>query len=148
MESIDLERVAQAAEGAADRARAEILPRFRRVSVEHKSDGSPVTEADRAAERAIREHLRSCFPEFGLLGEEYGGDGSIEGPHWIIDPIDGTIGFSRGIALFSTLISLAIDGGYLAQPERKTAVRLRRLRVDDANCPLLPSSKSYHLKPS
>jgi histidinol phosphatase-like enzyme (inositol monophosphatase family) len=110
MQSIDLERVALAAQGAADRARAEILPRFRRVSVQHKSDGSPVTEADMAAERAIREHLQSCFPEFGLLGEEYGGDRSIEGPCWIIDPIDGTIGFSRGIALFSTLISLAIDG--------------------------------------
>lgn len=110
MKSIDLERIAQAAEDAADRARAEILPRFRRVSVELKSDGSPVTEADRAAERVIREHLRSCFPEFGLLGEEYGRDGSIEGPHWIIDPIDGTLGFSRGIALFSTLIALAIDG--------------------------------------
>jgi histidinol phosphatase-like enzyme (inositol monophosphatase family) len=109
MQSIDLERVAKAAEGAADCARAEILPRFRRVAVEYKSDGSPVTEADRAAERAIREHLRSQFPEFGVLGEEYGHDGSMEGPHWIIDPIDGTIGFSRGIALFSTLISLAID---------------------------------------
>ena len=110
MQSIDLERVAEAAEGAADCARAEIWPRFRKVSVEHKSDGSPVTEADRAAERAIRKHLRSCFPDFGLLGEEYGRDGSTEGPQWIIDPIDGTIGFSRGIALFSTLISLAIDG--------------------------------------
>jgi len=110
MQSIDLERVAEAAQGAADRARAEILPRFRRVSVRHKSDGSPVTEADHAAERAIRAHLRSCFPDFGLLGEEFGSDGSIEGPHWIIDPIDGTIGFSRGIALFSTLIALAIDG--------------------------------------
>lgn len=110
MQSIDLERVAEAAQEAADCARAEILPRFRNVSVEHKSDGSPVTEADRAAERAIREHLRSRFPDFGVLGEEYGSDGSIEGPQWIIDPIDGTIGFSRGIALFSTLISLAIDG--------------------------------------
>ncbi len=69
MTSIDLERVARAAEDAADRARAEIMPRFRSVSVEQKSDGSPVTEADRAAERAIREHLRGAFPEFGLLGE-------------------------------------------------------------------------------
>lgn len=107
--SIDLERVARVAEEAADRARAEILPRFRRVPVERKSDGSPVTEADRAAERAIRAHLSAAFPDYGLLGEEYGEEHSGEGPCWIIDPIDGTIGFSHGIALFSTLISLAVD---------------------------------------
>ena len=108
--TIDLEHVARTAAQAADRARAEILPRFRRVEVESKSDGSPVTEADRAAERAIRAHLHEAFPDFGLVGEEYGNEGSTEGPCWIIDPIDGTIGFSRGIALFSTLIALAVDG--------------------------------------
>lgn len=110
MRSIDLEGAAAAAGVAADLARAEILPRFRAVAVESKRDGSPVTEADRAAERVIRQHLREAFPQFGILGEEFGRDGPAEGPRWIVDPIDGTIGFSRGIPLFATLIALAIDG--------------------------------------
>jgi len=110
MNPIDLEKVAVAACAAADLARAEILPRFRSVAVETKGDGTPVTEADRAAERVIRKRLQESFPEFSILGEEYGAEGQGEGPEWIIDPIDGTIGFSRGIPLFSTLIALAVDG--------------------------------------
>jgi myo-inositol-1(or 4)-monophosphatase len=109
MSPIDLAAVARAAEAAADLARAEILPRFRAVAVETKSDGSPVTEADRAAERAIRARLRAAFPDFGILGEEFGEEGG-DGPRWIIDPIDGTIAFSRGIPLFATLIALVDDG--------------------------------------
>ncbi len=101
---------ARAAEAAADRARAEILPRFRGVAVETKADGSPVTEADRAAETAIRDTLRRATPDFGLLGEEFGSDTTPDRPHWVIDPIDGTIAFSRGIPLFSTLIALIEDG--------------------------------------
>ncbi len=108
--SRDLERAAAAAQAAADLARSEILPRFRSVAVETKGDGTPVTEADRAAERVIRKQLGEAFPEFGILGEEYGSSGSTDGPRWIIDPIDGTIAFSRGIPLFSTLIALAVDG--------------------------------------
>jgi histidinol phosphatase-like enzyme (inositol monophosphatase family) len=112
VQSIDLERVAAAAEAAADLARAEILPRFRSVAVETKADGTPITEADRAAEQVIRKQLREAFPQFGILGEEYGSEGALEGPQWIVDPIDGTIAFSRGIPLFSTLIALVVD----AQP--------------------------------
>jgi histidinol phosphatase-like enzyme (inositol monophosphatase family) len=110
MTPLVLEDVARAAEAAADRARGEILPRFRRVAVETKRDGSPVTEADRAAERVIRETLRQAFPEFGILGEEYGEEGARSGRCWVVDPIDGTIAFSRGIPLFSTLIALLEDG--------------------------------------
>jgi histidinol phosphatase-like enzyme (inositol monophosphatase family) len=106
---LDLGAAAQAASAAADAARREILPRFRRVATETKADGSPVTEADRAAERAMREILRAFDPTLGILGEEYGQEGSPE-RGWILDPIDGTIAFSRGIALFTTLIAL-IDGG-------------------------------------
>jgi histidinol phosphatase-like enzyme (inositol monophosphatase family) len=105
-----LPRAAHVAELAADRARAEILPRFRRVEVEHKADGSPVTEADLAAERVIRETLHEAFPDFGILGEEYGSDGPSEGPCWVVDPIDGTLAFSRGIPLFTSLIALLVDG--------------------------------------
>ncbi len=108
MKSELLEEAARVAGLAADRARAEILPRFRAVEVETKADGSPVTEADRAAERAIREVLRQAYPDFGILGEEYGGTDAeaADRPTWVIDPIDGTIAFSRGIPLFSTLIAL------------------------------------------
>ncbi len=107
---IDLAAAADAAGAAADAARREILPRFRRVEVETKSDGSPVTEADRAAEQAIREVLRGFDPSIGILGEEFGAEGASDGLRWIVDPIDGTIGFSRGIALFSTIIALLADG--------------------------------------
>jgi len=106
---IDLAAAARVAEAAADRARRETLSRFRSVRVETKADGSPVTEADRAAERAIREVLRQATPEFGIQGEEYGEEGAADGPRWLVDPIDGTIGFSRGIPLFTTLLAL-VDG--------------------------------------
>ena len=97
---------------ASDLAREEILPRFRDVAVEWKGDGSPVTEADRAAERAIRATLEAAYPDFALLGEEYGGADRKPGEAgWIVDPIDGTISFARGIPLFGTLIALVDDAG-------------------------------------
>jgi histidinol phosphatase-like enzyme (inositol monophosphatase family) len=107
---IDLPSAARAAVEAADRARGETLPRFRDVAVETKADGSPVTEADRAAERAIRDVLRAATPDFAIRGEEYGQEGRVDGPCWLVDPIDGTIGFSRGIPLFTTLVALLDDG--------------------------------------
>jgi histidinol phosphatase-like enzyme (inositol monophosphatase family) len=105
---LDLPALARVAAAAADRARREILPRFRKVGVEIKGDGSPVTEADRAAERAIRELLRDATPGFALLGEEYGAEGGEASgrPCWVVDPIDGTIAFSRGIPLFGTILAL------------------------------------------
>jgi histidinol phosphatase-like enzyme (inositol monophosphatase family) len=107
---IDLAQALRAAEAAADAARREILPRFRRVGVETKRDGSPVTEADRAAERAMREVLRGFDPSLAILGEEYGAEGDASERGWVLDPIDGTIGYSRGIALFTTLIALIERG--------------------------------------
>ena len=111
MSPLDLQAAARVAEAAADRARRETLPRFRSVAVETKSDGSPVTEADRAAERAIRECLREAFPDFAILGEEFGEEGPGDGPRWLVDPIDGTIAFSRGVPLFTTLIALLDESG-------------------------------------
>jgi histidinol phosphatase-like enzyme (inositol monophosphatase family) len=105
----DLAELARIAEAAADAARREILPRFRRVEVETKKDGTPVTEADRAAERAIRALLREATPQLGILGEEYGSEGS-SGRSWVVDPIDGTLAFSRGLPLFGTLIALVEEG--------------------------------------
>jgi myo-inositol-1(or 4)-monophosphatase len=107
-----LEEAARVAGRACDLARKEILSRFRSVTAEFKSDGSPVTEADRAAERVIRRVLSEAYPDFGLIGEEYGEAeaSSADAPSWIIDPIDGTISFVRGIPLFGTLIAL-VHGG-------------------------------------
>jgi histidinol phosphatase-like enzyme (inositol monophosphatase family) len=107
----DLARFAALAERAADAARAEVLPRFRRVGVETKADGSPVTEADRAAEQAMRRVLQAGDPGAAILGEEYGAEGdAARGAAWVLDPIDGTIAFSRGIPLFSTLVARLEDG--------------------------------------
>jgi len=107
----DLAALAALAERAVDAARAEILPRFRRVGVETKADGSPVTEADRAAEQAMRRVLQAGDPGAAILGEEFGAEGDAgRGPAWVIDPIDGTIAFSRGIPLFSTLLARLEDG--------------------------------------
>lgn len=106
----ELSRAVEAAATAADRARAEILPRFRRAVVETKPDGSPVTEADRKGESAVRAVLTAAFPEYPVVGEEFGGEPTDGRPCWLVDPIDGTIAFSRGIPLFSTIISLVDDG--------------------------------------
>ncbi|MGE3537743.1 MAG: inositol monophosphatase [Candidatus Tectimicrobiota bacterium] len=89
-----------------------ILPYFRNAAlhVETKADQSPVTAADRAAEQVIAALLRERFPDYGVFGEEFGtqdGDGTSR---WIIDPIDGTANFIRGIPLFGTLIALEQEG--------------------------------------
>ena len=110
MPRLDLAEALRCAEAAADAARREILPRFRNVRVDTKRDGSPVTEADRAAERAIREVLRSFDRELAILGEEYGAEGDGAQRGWIVDPIDGTISFARGLPLYGTLIALVEDG--------------------------------------
>ena len=74
-----------------------------------KPDDTPVTEADREAERVIVEILGRAFPEHGVLGEEFGGAGSRES-RWIIDPIDGTKNFVRRVPLWATLIALEEHG--------------------------------------
>lgn len=74
-----------------------------------KPDRTPVTDADQAVERAIRAGLSAARPGDGILGEEYGTEGSTV-RQWIIDPIDGTANFMRGVPIWATLISLAVDG--------------------------------------
>ncbi len=110
--ALDLAALADAAARAADRARAETLPRFRRLAADDiatKADGSPVTVADRAAERVLAETLRAALPGSAVYGEEYGGEREAE-LLWVIDPIDGTLSFTRGIPLFGTLIALCEAG--------------------------------------
>jgi len=74
-----------------------------------KPDRTPVTDADQAVERLIRERIESARPQDTILGEEYGG-GREPGRQWIIDPIDGTANFMRHVPIWGTLIALAIDG--------------------------------------
>lgn len=110
--ALNLPELAGAATRAAERARAETLPRFRTLSreeVETKADGSPVTVADRAAERVLAAELAAALPGAAIYGEEYGGDRDAE-LLWVVDPIDGTLSFTRGIPLFGTLIAL-VEGG-------------------------------------
>ena len=76
------------------------------VSIEAKGDGSPVTIADRDAELAARRWIRDRFPNDGVLGEEYGEDGLGARRRWIIDPIDGTKAFVRGVPLWGSLVAL------------------------------------------
>lgn len=76
-----------------------------RVSVETKGDGSPVTIADREAERAARAWLTEHFPNDGLLGEEFASERADARRQWILDPIDGTKAFVRGVPLWGTLVA-------------------------------------------
>jgi histidinol-phosphatase len=78
---------------------------------EFKADDTPVTVADREAERLIRERIAARYPTHAVLGEEYG---EAEGPdtdhRWVVDPIDGTKSFVRGVPLYGVLIGLEIEG--------------------------------------
>ena len=95
------------AERLADAAGAAIRPFFRAAyQSETKADSSPVTEADRAAEAAIRTILEKERPLDGIIGEEYGATRENAGRRWVIDPIDGTRSFMTGRPIFGTLIAL------------------------------------------
>ena len=78
-----------------------------------KDDGTEVTTADRAAERFIREELARRHPHHAVYGEEEGGAITASGLSWIIDPIDGTRGFVRGVPLYATLLAVVDDEGPL-----------------------------------
>lgn len=95
----------------ADTADRISLGRFRDrdLHVETKPDRSPVTEADLAVERALRDAIAAERPGDGILGEEYGTEGDAT-RQWIVDPIDGTANYLRGVPVWGTLIALAVDG--------------------------------------
>jgi inositol-phosphate phosphatase / L-galactose 1-phosphate phosphatase / histidinol-phosphatase len=95
----------------ADAAGAAIRPFFRQpFSMEAKADASPVTEADRAAEAAMRAILSAERPDDGIIGEEYGIEHADAARVWVLDPIDGTRSFVAGRPIFGTLIAL-LEGG-------------------------------------
>ena len=99
------------AQRLADAARAAIRPHFRTlVNPERKADASPVTQADRDAEEAMRRLLTAEASRDGVIGEEFGESGGSTGRTWVLDPIDGTAGFLAGRPMFGTLIALMVDG--------------------------------------
>ncbi|MGC9974177.1 MAG: inositol monophosphatase family protein [Gaiellaceae bacterium] len=113
MPSTDLEFAARLADIADELA----LARFGALDlrVETKPDLSPVTETDKAIEKALRERIAAERPGDSVLGEEEGLSGESRsggegGRRWILDPIDGTRNYSRGIPIFATLIALEVDG--------------------------------------
>jgi len=84
------------------------------LAIERKVDGTPVTAADRAAEALVRDRLREAFPDDGVLGEEEDETVGTSGRRWIVDPIDGTKAFARGVPLYTTLLAVEDADGPLA----------------------------------
>jgi histidinol-phosphatase len=98
--------------------------------IQRKTDRTLVTAADLAIERALRERIEVAYPDDRIIGEEEGGDHDPAGRVWIVDPVDSTANFARGIQIWATLIALRVDGqgalGIVSAPalqERYAAVR-------------------------
>jgi histidinol phosphatase-like enzyme (inositol monophosphatase family) len=119
----DLDRCLQAALAATIDAGPIALNYFRQpIAVDDKRKHGaydPVTEADRGIEAFIRDRLRAAFPDYGIVGEEQGTEGSSD-TYWVIDPIDGTRAFISGMPTWGTLLGLVADGrpvvGVMHQP--------------------------------
>jgi histidinol-phosphatase len=129
------------AHAVADDAAVLGLRSFRdpRLEVGRKADASLVTGADLAIEAMVRERIAATFPGDRVLGEEEGGSHDPAGRVWIVDPIDATANFVRGIPVWGTLLALQIDGegvlGIASAPalgERYAAVRGMGATVDGA----------------
>lgn len=109
--STPIDQILDAAVRIAEEASAVPMSYFRApLDVISKDDESPVTIADRETEAFIRKALGDAFPEHGILGEEYGVTGSLDGETWIVDPIDGTRSFITGYPLFGMLMGY-LEGG-------------------------------------
>ncbi len=104
----------EAAGALADLSASITRPLFRAdPDVALKADSTPVSEADREAERAIRAEIARRFPDHGILGEEFGAENTGADYVWVLDPIDGTKSFVAGKPTFGTLIALAHKGAPL-----------------------------------
>ena len=122
----DLRSWLDLASAACDAADAIAMTHFRRdPAVERKPDRTFVTAADRAVEREIRGRVQAAYPDHGLVGEEYGEEAGHARVRWIIDPIDGTHNFIRGVPLFATLVAVEVDGEVQAGMMSAPALRER-----------------------
>ena len=81
-----------------------------KLDIETKSDGSPVTVADRECEKYLRGLIVEKYPDDGILGEEFGLERGEAARRWTIDPIDGTVSFVHGVPLYGVLIGLLLNG--------------------------------------
>ena len=111
-----IEELRKTAHAVADAARGAVLPFFRSagLTADNKlSDGAfdPVTEGDRATERAMRDVLAQMRPEDAVLGEEYGTQEGTSGLTWVLDPIDGTRAFLSGAPTWGVLIAVSDESG-------------------------------------
>src|SRR5215210_6990442 len=80
------------------------------VAVERKADQSAVTIADREAEQLLRRLIEKRFPDHAVVGEEFGSDSRTASHCWIVDPIDGTNSFVRGVPFYGVLVALQVNG--------------------------------------
>jgi len=157
---IDLDSLLTLALHLADAAGAVIRPYFRKpLAISDKPDLTPVTVADRAAEKTMRALIEARFPKHGILGEEFGRVREDAEFIWTLDPIDGTKSFISGIPLFGTLIALTLDGrsilGVIDQPvlrERWVGVAGRPSTLNGAAircraCPTLAAATLFATTP-
>lgn len=129
----ELDELVSFALGLADVADAISIRHFRRdMQIEQKPDRTFVTEADTEVERALRERIGERYPTHGILAEEFGDDSARRDAQWIIDPIDATHSFMRGVPVFATLIAFeranVMELGVISAPamgERWHAIRGR-----------------------
>lgn len=109
--TLDITQLLDAARRFSQEAGAVTLRYFgSQVAWEAKADGSPVTRADRESEQLLRERIRDAFPGHGILGEEFGEERPDAPVRWILDPIDGTRSFMRGVPLYGVLIGVELRG--------------------------------------
>jgi len=108
-------RLALAMDATFDAANS-ILEYFLGMSIDvvWKQDGSPVTKADRQAEKILRQRIGNVFPDDAIVGEEHEDEQGTSGFKWIIDPLDGTESFIRKVPIFGTLVGLEKDGAMVA----------------------------------
>lgn len=135
MSATDLSSLRDTAARAAHIAGAVALRAWRgSLEVERKADGSPVTSADRGAEQAVREWIEQRFPEDGILGEEFGETRPGAARRWLIDPIDGTKTFVRGVPLWGSLVAVVEGERVLASAADFPAVGESLSAADGLGC--------------
>jgi histidinol-phosphatase len=129
------EEMLEAAEELAGLMGATALRHYRTgLTVERKADGSPVTAADREAERVAREWIARRFPRDGVLGEEFGSHAGAGGRTWLLDPVDGTQSFVRGVPLWGSLVAVVEGDVVLAGAAAFPAVGELLVAAPGAGC--------------